>query len=497
MISVRSFAALLAASLLSACAVTVPPPPEVPATPTTWHAPTLPHAGNSTDLAQWWARLGDPVLTDWQARAQAQSPSLAEARARVFQARAQLRGEQNASGPQVAAVASASRGVQLGQPLASTLGAGVQASWALDLWGGAQAGVNAAQAQQDAAGAGWHEARVLVAFELAGLYYGQRLCRVQLQVTQDDRDSRAVTARATAQSEGAGLTAPAVAALARASAAEAVSRFQQQLQVCEQQIKSLVALTGLAEPELRAQLAQAPALPAGSALDAMFSVVAVPAEALRQRPDVFRAQRALVAAAESVGVARSALLPSLNLSGNLLVGRGRSGGLDATFNTWSVGPFTLSLPLTGRGALQAGVDSAQAGYESAGVAYAATLRNAIAEVERALVALAALREQHSSNAIALAGYTQSLAGTEARYRVGFASLSELEEARRLQLNAQSSAVALQQNRIQAWIDLYLALGGGFDPAQVPASPDLTSFPLSATGANPSAQPRAHFAKEPS
>jgi multidrug efflux system outer membrane protein len=484
---------MLAVSLLGACATTAPAPLEPTTLPTTWHAPALPHAGSRADLAQWWARLGDPVLTDWQARAQAQSPSLAEARARVFQARAQLRGEQNASGPQVAVVASASRGAQLGQPLASTLGAGVQASWTLDLWGGAQAGVNAAQAQQDAAGAGWHEARVLVASELASLYYGQRLCRVQLQVTQDDRDSRAITAHATAQSEGAGLTAPAVAALARASAAEAVSRYQQQLQVCEQQTKSLVALTGLAEPELRAQLAQAPALPAGLALDAMFRVVAVPAEVLRQRPDVFRAQRALVAAAESVGVARAALLPSLNLSGNLLVGRGRSGGLDGTFNTWSVGPFTLSLPLTGRGALQAGVDSAQVGYESAGVAYAATLRNAVAEVERALVALAALREQQSSNAIALAGYTQSLAGTEARYRVGFASLSELEEARRFQLNVQSSAVALQQNRIQAWIGLYLALGGGFDPAQVPASPDLTSFPLSATGANQG----AHFAKDPS
>jgi NodT family efflux transporter outer membrane factor (OMF) lipoprotein len=441
----------------------------------------LPHAGNSADLALWWARLNDPVLTDWQARAQVQSPTLAEARARVFEARAQLRGEQSAGAPQVAAVASASRGIQLGQPLASTLGAGVQASWALDLWGGARAGVNAAQARQDAAGAGWHEARVLVASELASLYYRQRLCRSQLQVTQDDRDSRAVTARATAQSEGAGLTAPAVAGLARASAAEAASRHLQQVQVCEQQIKSLVALTGLAEPALRAQLTQAPALPAGLALDTQFGVAAVPAEVLRQRPDVFRAQRALVAAAESVGVARAALLPSLSLSGNVLVGRGWSGGLDASFNSWSVGPFTLSLPLTGRGALQAGMDSAQAGYDSAGVAYAATLRNAIAEVERALVALAALREQQGSNATALAGYTQSFTGTEARYRVGLASLSELEEARRLKLNAESGAVALQQNRIQAWIDLYLALGGGFDPAQVPASPDLRSFPLSATG----------------
>ncbi len=474
--SVRSCVAVLAASLLGACAVTAPPPPEPPALPAAWYAPPLPHGGSSADLARWWARFNDPVLTDWQARAQAQSPDLTEARARVFAARAQLRGEQSASNPQVAAVASASRAGQvLGQPLATTLGAGVQASWALDLWGGAQAGVDAAQARQDAAGASWHEARVLGASDLASRDFGGRRSRVQLQVAQADLDTRAATASAAAKSEGAGLTAPAVAALARASAAEAASRVQQQRQACEQQLKSLVALTGMNEPTLRTQLAQAPALPAGPTLDGLLGVAAVPAEVIRQRPDVFRAQRTLVAAAGSVGVAQSALLPSLSLSGNLLRSRVHTAGMAVSFNSWAVGPFTLSLPLTGRGALQAGVDSAQASYDSAAVAYAATLRNAIAEVERALVALAALREQQASNQTALAGYSQSFTGTEARYRVGLANLNELEEARRLKLNAESSAVALQQSRIQAWIDLYVALGGGFDPAQVPTTPDLTTY----------------------
>lgn len=474
MITVRSCAAVLAAALLGACAATKPLPPALPAPAAQWYAPPLPHQGDLVDLAQWWARFNDPLLLDWMARAQALSPSVADARARVFDARAQLRGEQSASAPQVAAVVSASRGGQvLGQPLATTLGAGVQASWALDVWGGVQVGVNAAQARQDAASAGWHEARVLVASELAARYFGLRLCQVQLQVAQDDRDSRSATARATAQSEGAGLTAPAVAALARASAADAASRYQQQFQACEQQLKGMVALTGLTEPVLRTQLAQAPALPGGAALDALLSVAAVPAEVLRQRPDVFRAQRTLVAAAESVGVAQASLLPSLRLSGSLLRSRVSTAGVEATFNSWSVGPFTLSLPLTGRGALQAGVDSAQARYDSAAVAYAATLRNAVAEVERALVALASLREQQTSNATALAGYAQSFTGTEARYRVGFASLNELEEARRLKLNADSGAVALQQSRIQAWIDLYVALGGGFDAAQVSASPEIT------------------------
>ena len=113
--------------------------------------------------------------------------------------------------------------------------------------------------------------------------------------------------------------------------------------------------------------------------------------------------------------------------------------------------------------MRARTDSAQARYESAAVAYAGTLRQAVAEVEQALVTLSSLREREASTVTAVAGYKQSFTATEARYRVGFANLNELEEARRLKLNADSSAVNLQQERINTWIQLYVALGGGFDP----------------------------------
>jgi outer membrane protein TolC len=91
----------------------------------------------------------------------------------------------------------------------------------------------------------------------------------------------------------------------------------------------------------------------------------------------------------------------------------------------------------------------------------------VAEVEQALVTLSSLSEREAATVTAVAGYEQSLKGTEARYRVGLANLNELEEARRLKLNADSSAVNLQQERINAWIQLYVALGGGFDPVTNP------------------------------
>ena len=101
----------------------------------------------------------------------------------------------------------------------------------------------------------------------------------------------------------AGLTAPAVAALARASGAEGAARYRQQDEACERQLKSLTALTAVPEPEVRQRLVQAPDLQTllqSPQMDRMLSVNAVPAEVIRQRPDVYRAQRELVLARVTV-----------------------------------------------------------------------------------------------------------------------------------------------------------------------------------------------------
>lgn len=462
----RSLLAVLGcAALLGGCAATGVPSSAPPVLPEQWYAPPLPHQGRLEDLSRWWDQLGDPLLSDWIIQAQRHSPNIAAAQAQVIAARAAVSASETLGGPQVALVASASRlKADAVTPQGNALAAGVQASWELDLWGGKAAEMAAARAQADAAGAGWHEARVLVAAELARLYVGHRLCRAQLAVATGDRDSRAVTARSSAIAERAGLTAPAVLALARASEAEAGLRTQTQAELCERQIKALVAMTGVPEPDLRQRLAS----PQQWTLQdpSQMAVQAVPAESIRQRPDVYRAQRELVAAAELAGAARAQLLPNLRLSGNVLRNRFTTSAGSLDFNTWSVGPLSLSLPLIGRAALHANADAARARYEAAAVAYASTLRQAVSDVEQALVTIAGLAQRQASTDAAVAGYGQSLRATEARYQVGLASLNELEEARRLRLSAESSAIALQQERFAAWLALYLALGGGFDPATV-------------------------------
>lgn len=469
---IRTIAVLGCAAVLGGCAAIRPASPAAdPVLPGNWYAPPLAHRGQTADLTGWWDRLGDPVLTDWIARAQAQNPSVGAARAQVVAARAALAASEVQAGPQVSAVASVSRGKpDAGTPIGTAAGVGLQASWVIDLWGGAAAETASARALQDAAGAGWHEARVVVAAEVARLYVGQRLCRAQLAVAISDRDSRAATAHSSAVTERVGLTAPAVLALAQASHAEAQARVQAQTELCERQVKALVALTALPEPALRERLAAQP----GLKLDALpgLSVQAVPAEVIRQRPDVYRAQRELVAAGESAGAARALLLPNLSLSGSVLRNRYSTSSGSTNFNTWSVGPLSLNLPLIGRSALNANADAAQARYEAAALAYAGTLRQAVAEVEQSLVTLSGLEQRQTATDAAVAGYQQSFRATEARYRVGLASLPELEDARRLRLNAESGAIALQQERFGAWLSLYLALGGGFDPAH--PQPDSSS-----------------------
>lgn len=484
----RLLVALAASALLGACSLARPPTDVAVELPERWIAPPLAHQGDVQALGAWWTRFGDPVLTDWIARAQTHSPDIASARARVFEARAAVAGAQAQGGPQANAVAIGSRGItDAATPLGTTLSAGVQASWAVDIWGENRARVDGAQARQDAAAASWHEARVLVAAEVAQRYFGQRLCRAQLAVVLNDRDSRRVTAESNDVTERAGLTAPATAALARASAAEGEARWRSQEAQCERQIKAIAALTAQPEAAVREQLAGAPDLKgwlASGRVEQLLAVHAVPAEVLRQRPDVYRAQRELVIASADVGVARAALRPSLTLQGSVLRNRFTGGGLDVTANSWSIGPITLSLPLLGRDALYASADSAQARYEAAAVAYAAALRQAVSDVEQALVTLSGLNERLAATDTAVAGYGRSFEATQARYRVGFANLNELEEARRLKLNADSSAVALQQERLDAWLQLYAAVGGGFDPATVASADELKPNASNPDSTNP-------------
>ncbi|MFT3778254.1 MAG: efflux transporter outer membrane subunit [Ottowia sp.] len=460
-------AALALAGLLAGCAAPRPEPPALEATwPAVWQAP-LPHGGDPARLAGWWREAGDEALSALIDAALAGSPTLAAAEARVAQARAQAQSARAGLLPQLGVAASASRGnggsvgttapgVDL--PVVTTLQAGAQASWEIDLFGRQRALVEAAQARTDGARALAQLARVSLAADVADTYYGLRLCQALLDTTTQDAASRAETARLAAISQGAGFTAPATAALADASAADARARTAQQRAACDAQRKVLVALTGLPEPDLMQKMAPAPASQAPAAL---FSIVEMPADTLRQRPDVWAAEREVLAARAEVGAADVARWPALSLAGSIGALRLRAGGVSQDFSIWSFGPLQLSLPLFDGGRIAAGQAAARGRYDEAVANYQAKVRQAVQEVETALVQGAAARERTPDARAAVAGYRRQFAATEAMYRQGMASLPQLEEARRNLLAAETGLLQAEHDARAAGVQLYRAAGGGW------------------------------------
>ena len=479
---------------LTGCAANSPPPTVAVAAPPQWYATlpkaatvnavvtpanSVPHNGSLTSLTQWWQQQNDMLLVDMISAAQIVSPSVITARSNIQQARASRTASAAALLPALNAFGSASR--NRSAPMNSTLPAaisnagqlGLQTSWEIDLFGQNQASVNAENERLLGSEARWHEARILVAAEVASQYYGLRACEQLLTVTSADAASRFETSRLTDLLTRAGFGAPATAALARATAAEGNSRITQQRAECDVSVKVLTALTGWNEPALRQKLVQAPSAPP---MQGMTGISSVPADVLGQRPDVYSAARELNAASFEVGSARAQRYPRLSIGGNIAANRFDSRGVSQRFSTWSIGPVALSVPLFDGGAAMANVDAAKARYEEAAGKYRGVVRLAVREVEEALVTLQSTADRGSDTLVAAEGYRASFAGTGARHKAGLASLVELEESRRVLLTAQSTVVLLERERRNAWISLYKALGGGWSTAVPHPTPMIFGAP---------------------
>ena len=449
--------------ILSACAPLAPikaPPTAASVVAAQWQAP-LPHQGKLSELARWWRQFDDPLLSSLIDSGQKVSPSLALAASRIEQARAGLVAADAGAGPTLDAGASLTRGrPDLSLPAATRSGASLQASWELDLFGAQRAAQDAARAQLQGASAAWHEARVALAAEIGLAYVNLRACESQLAQAGQDARSRRETARVAGLSAEAGFQTAAQASLARASAAQGRSNETQVRAQCDTLIKGLVALSAMEEPALRAQLT------AGTARipePAQIQVHQVPAQALEQRPDIYRAARELDAASSSVAQSEAQRYPSIRLAGNIGAARLDAGNISLSGGVWTLGPLSISLPLFDGGRLRANVLAAKAAYDAALVQYTGRLRLAVREVEEALIGLQSNADRNADARSAAEGFALSYLSTEHRYRAGLASLFELEEVRRNALTAQSALIELRREQVAGWIALYRALGGGWTP----------------------------------
>lgn len=450
---------------MSGCALTPPGPPPAPTAPAAWLAPQPQTEGaqRTQALAQWWSQFNDPLLPELVNAAQRSHGSLAQAAARIAQARAAARAVASRAWPSLDGAARATRSaaeVPAVQSAATTTGVGLDMLWEIDLFGVTRNTAAAAQARAEGAELAWHDLRVSLAADTASTYLGYRACEALVDVYTQDAASQGRAAELVGIKAKAGLDSPANAALASASAADARNRLVAQRAECDAQVKALVALTALPEPELRTRLAaQRARLPQPAA----FTVEALPARLLMQRPDLAELEREVRAASGEVGAAQADRYPRLALAGTISVLNLQSGSTGLSGSNWSIGP-ALSLPLFDAGRRAAQVDVARARYDEALARYTQRARDAVREVEEALVRLDAATRREADAVAAAEGFRLYFAAAQARFDVGAESLLDLESARRNALLAAATLVGVQRERVAAWITLYRAVGGGWQPA---------------------------------
>ena len=461
--SYRHFRLPMAAALalLAGCASTAPPGAALPTppVPTAWSATpdtrAVP-AAVATPLAQWWQRFGDPQMTDLVAQALQAHTSMRSARAALQQARAQAQVQQAGLLPSVNASGSAQRS-RSGGSTGNNFQLGFDAAWEPDVFGRLNAGADASEADARAAQASLDQVQVSLAAEVALNYITLRGQQERLSIARRNLTSQRETLQMTDWRVQAGLTTSLVSEQARAAVEQTAAQIPQLQASLAQSRHALAVLTGRAPGALDTLLASPRAVP--QAPDDL--VLAIPAETLRQRPDIRQAEERIAAALARVAQADAARYPSFRISGSLGLRALTLGALGDGASVVHSLLGGISVPLFDGGAARAQVRVQEAVLEQARVNYEATVLTALQDVEDALVALRGERERlvHLQAAADAAGNAALLA--QNRYESGLIDFQAVLDTQRTLLSTQDSVATSIANAGVDHVRLYKALGGGW------------------------------------
>lgn len=278
---------------------------------------------SEAELASWWTRFNDPLLNATVEQAIATNLDIAQAQARLRQAREASIQAGAALLPSAGASAGGGRNFTSNGANSNSLSLGLDASWQLDLFGGGRRGVEAAQADEAASGYSLADVRIAIIAEVVSNYIQLRLAQAQLQVSTANAAFQRDNADIARWRVQAGLTSSldeqqAIAQLAQTEASiPAIETARQNA------LNRIAVLTGQAPGAATALLQPVAAIPEPP----VGVATGIPADTLRQRPDVRGAERSLAAATARVGVAQAQLYPSLAISGNIGTSALTAGGL--------------------------------------------------------------------------------------------------------------------------------------------------------------------------
>lgn len=462
----RRFGVILLALLLAGCAVGPDyRTPEVSA-PAAWHSAMKgglkPISPEAAQLARWWNGLDDPQLSRLIEEAAANNLDLNQAQARLREARAR-RGVSAADRfPTLNAGAGANRNrisKEMGMgggSISDTWSAQFDASWEPDIFGGKRRALEATTANLEASQEDLRDVQVSLMAEVALNYVELRSYQARLSIAQKSLTTQTETWQIASWRHEAGLTTQLDEDQSRLNLEQTRAQLPTLQTGLEQSKNRLAVLLGRKPGEL-AELESLAAIPHTPAEVA----VGVPAETLRQRPDLRRAERQLAAATAQVGVATAALYPSFSLSGTLgLQALSSDNLLQASARMFSVAA-NAGLVLFDAGRIRQNIEVQNALQEQALIGYESAVLVALRDVENALVAYA--EEQNRRIAlVAAVQAAQSAAGLAAnQYAAGLIDFLAVLDTQRSLLSLQDqlsqSEAAITSNLVR----LYKAMGGGW------------------------------------
>jgi multidrug efflux system outer membrane protein len=419
--------------------------------------------GPSIANLEWWELFGDEQLQALIRTALEENKDLGAALSRIAQARSALTIRRADQYPFLDVTGQAGRLKQSedlvpGADSRADYGLAANLSYELDLWGQYRRATEAAQADLLATEAAYRNVTISLVANVASFYLLLRDLDQRLLISRDTVRTRRESLRIIEARFDKG-TVPELdvnqAEVELAVAEAAVANFERQVVQAENALRILLGRNpGPVARGLRLdEQVFPPAVPAG-----------LPSELVQRRPDVVQAEEILIAETARIGVAEALRYPSISLTGSFGWASDELSGLtSSSAETWGFGGG-LFAPIFNSGALEAQAEAQRERTEQALLDYELTLQQAFREVEDALVAVRTFREEHAARLRQVTAARNAARLSQARYDGGVVDYLEVLDSERARFNAELDESATLQRYLNAIVELYKALGGGWSPA---------------------------------
>lgn len=406
--------------------------------------------------AEWWGAFNDAELSRLIEQALAQNYTVEAGVQRIEQARAALKIAGASLLPSVN-VSAGSSATYL-DTNSKNYSAGLNASYELDLFGANRAGISSAEADLQASQFDQESLRLALMGDVAQGYFTLLTLQERLQIAENNLANareilRIIDARVNRGSESELQLAQQQSTVASSEAAR--DQLTQQLQNARH---ALAVLTGTTPTALDIS----PSSLRSIAIPAITPVQ--PASLLERRPDIRSAEASLLAANANIGVARAAFYPTVSISAGASAATASLG--DSTTTLLSLAS-SLTAPLFRGGELEGGLERATARQKELIANYRQSILTAVQEVEDALVAAQISEQREQSLRVAMEQAQKAYRLSKLRYDAGAIDFQTLLDTQSAQLSTEDSFSQARQTRLNAAVDLFMVLGGGWSSIDQP------------------------------